>query len=330
MAQMRTAGNAPEPTAPALRQARPGGSSTGGSSTGQRRSELAAFLRSRRARIRPEDVGMPPGLRRRTPGLRREEVAQLAGVGVTWYTWLEQGRPINASVQVLDAVARVLRLDATEREHLYRLAGIPFVNEHVSDAEMVGEEVQGILDALDPLPAAVYNARYDVHATNATYRVLWPTDALAERWERNALYRIFSVPACCSSFANGDEELPSMVAQVRRSYGRHVGEPAWEGFIALMVEVSPTFAQMWASRDVAAPGRRVKVYRNADIGTINLMSSSLSIDGSAEQRIVVYTPVADADRDQLDRLRAIADPTVGCALHGKPLSQTLATRPTRP
>ena len=81
---------------------------------------------------------MPPGLRRRTPGLRREEVAQLAGVGVTWYTWLEQGRPINASVQVLDAVARVLQLDATEREHLYRLAGIPFVSEPDSDAEIVG------------------------------------------------------------------------------------------------------------------------------------------------------------------------------------------------
>src|ERR1700716_4730947 len=87
----------------------------------QRRTELAAFLRSRRARISPEDVGMPPGFRRRTPGLRREEVAQLAGVGVTWYTWLEQGRPINASVQVLDAVARTLRLDQPEREHLYRL-----------------------------------------------------------------------------------------------------------------------------------------------------------------------------------------------------------------
>ena len=87
-----------------------------------RRAELAAFLRSRRERITPEDVGLPPGFRRRTPGLRREEVAQLAGVGVTWYTWLEQGRPINASVQVLDAVARTLRLDPAEREHLYRLA----------------------------------------------------------------------------------------------------------------------------------------------------------------------------------------------------------------
>ena len=91
---------------------------------GSRRAELAAFLRSRRERISPEQVGLPPGLRRRTPGLRREEVAQLAGVGVTWYTWLEQGRPIKASAQVLGAVAQTLRLDQAERQHLYRLADI--------------------------------------------------------------------------------------------------------------------------------------------------------------------------------------------------------------
>src|SRR5258708_27992137 len=90
-----------------------------------RRSELAAFLRSRRERIRPEDAGLAPGIRRRTAGLRREEVAQLSGVGVTWYTWLEQGRPINVSTQVLDAVARTLRLDHPEREHLYRLPDVP-------------------------------------------------------------------------------------------------------------------------------------------------------------------------------------------------------------
>src|SRR4029453_8689409 len=86
-----------------------------------RRTELAAFLRSRRERLTPDDVGLAPGLRRRTPGRGREEVAQLAGVGVTWYTWLEQGRRINASIQVLDAVARTLRLDPAERGHLYRL-----------------------------------------------------------------------------------------------------------------------------------------------------------------------------------------------------------------
>jgi transcriptional regulator with XRE-family HTH domain len=87
-----------------------------------RRAELGGFLKARRAGLRPEDVGLPPGPRRRTPGLRREEVALLAGVGVSWYTWLEQGRPINASSQVLDAVARTLQLDGAERWHLYRLA----------------------------------------------------------------------------------------------------------------------------------------------------------------------------------------------------------------
>src|SRR5216110_347031 len=92
-----------------------------------KRHELAAFLRSRRERITPEDAGLPSGHRRRTAGLRREEVAQLSGVGVTWYTWLEQGRPIRASVQVLDAIARVFKLGPAERWHLYRLADVPGV-----------------------------------------------------------------------------------------------------------------------------------------------------------------------------------------------------------
>jgi transcriptional regulator with XRE-family HTH domain len=292
----------------------------------QRRSALAGFLRSRRARISPADVGMPPGLRRRTPGLRREEVAQLAGVGVTWYTWLEQGRSINASVQVLDAVARVLRLDVTEREHLYRLAGIPFVHEPVSDMEIVGEEVLGILDGLDPLPAAVYNARYDVQATNAGYRTLWPMTSLVERWERNVLYKLFTVPECCSTFVDSAEELPWMVAQLRRSYGRHVGEPAWEKFIALLIKESPAFAQLWANGDVAAPGRRVKTFRHASVGIIHMTSMSLSIDGMAEHRIVVYTPATEEDRLQIERLRQLEDPIVGCTKHGRALSVILAER----
>src|SRR5881275_658631 len=124
-----------------------------------RRHELANFLRSRRARITPEQVGLPLVGRRRTPGLRREEVAQLAGVGVTWYTWLEQGRAINASVQVLDAIARTLRLDRAEREHLYRLAGLPRVPDPAETC--LPAEVQSVLDALSPVPAVVYSGRYD-------------------------------------------------------------------------------------------------------------------------------------------------------------------------
>jgi transcriptional regulator with XRE-family HTH domain len=269
---------------------------------------------------------MPPGLRRRTPGLRREEVAQLAGVGVTWYTWLEQGRPINASVQVLDAVARVLQLDATEREHLYRLAGIPFVREPEADTDTVGEETQGILDALDPLPAAIYNTRYDVRATNATYRALWPMTSIVERWERNVLYKLFTVPDCCQTFVNSADELPWMVARVRRDYGRHVGEPAWENFIALMIKSSPTFAQLWASGDVAAPGKRLKKFRNQSVGLITMTSMSLGIDGMAEHRFVVYSPLTEEDRRRIDTLRTVADPVIGCDYHGRRLSEVMAER----
>src|SRR5262244_597804 len=115
-----------------------------------RRRELAAFLRSRRERVTPEDVGLPTGSRRRTAGLRREEVAQLAGVGVTWYTWLEQGRPINASVQVLDAIARTLRLDAVERAHLFRLADVPGAATPAADCPEcpLPPDVQRVLDSI--------------------------------------------------------------------------------------------------------------------------------------------------------------------------------------
>src|ERR1700744_1599161 len=131
---------------------------SGDAATGNvaRRTELAAFLRARRERITPEDVGLLPGARRRTAGLRREELAQLAGVGVTWYTWLEQGRPINASVQVLDAIARTLRLDPVERAHLFRLADVPGAAGTVPPectACPLPSPVQVILDAI-PYPAS--------------------------------------------------------------------------------------------------------------------------------------------------------------------------------
>lgn len=292
----------------------------------QRRHELAAFLRSRRARITPEDVGMPPGLRRRTPGLRREEVAQVSGVGVTWYTWLEQGRPINASVQVLDAIARTLRLDVTERQHLYRLAGVPFVADDIAEGERVGAEVQGIIDALDPLCAVVYNARYDVRASNAAYRDLFPVVEISELRDRNVLLRLFTGPACCSAFLNRDEELPRMVAQLRASYGRHVGEPAWESFIERMIRESAEFAQMWASGDVAPPGQRIKLIQHASVGHIRLTSVSLAIDSMPEHRIVVYTPIDEESRQRIEQLRGMDDPLVGCLVHAQRLSQIAAER----
>src|SRR6267142_1198975 len=125
------------------------------SNTALRRHELAAFLRSRRERITPEDAGLPSGHRRRTAGLRREEVAQLSGVGLTRYTWLEQGRPIRASVQVLEAVARTLQLDPIERRHLFRLAEVPDTAHPDESGPVLRPQIQVVLDGLSPLPASV-------------------------------------------------------------------------------------------------------------------------------------------------------------------------------
>ncbi|MFJ7147744.1 helix-turn-helix transcriptional regulator [Streptomyces sp. NPDC100445] len=274
-----------------------------GTRTQRRRPELAAFLRSRRARVTPADVGMAPGLRRRTPGLRREEVAQLSGVGVTWYTWLEQGRPINASPQVLDAVARTLGLDTPEREHLYRLAEVPFQADPQCVAQRVSSEVQSILDALDPLMAVVYNARYDVLATNAAYRDLFLVPDNLRTGLPNVLWTLFTLPEGVCPLVRREEELPLMVATLRSSYGRHVGEPAWEEFIRGLSAVSPWFAELWASCEVSPPGPRVKTFRHAAVGRMRMTSQSLSVDGMPECRIVVYTPVDEDARAKIALLR---------------------------
>ena len=221
-----------------------------------RRAELAAFLRSRRERISPEQAGLAPGTRRRTPGLRREEVAQLAGVGVTWYTWLEQGRPIKASTQVLTAVARTLLLDPAEREHLFRLADIPDAAGAAGTGrigcEQVPPEVQQILDALVPLPASVLNERFDLLAWNAAYEVLWPTVVSREPGERNVLWLTFTHAECCHPYVNRDSQLSTLVAQLRGAYGRHLGEPAWTGFVRRLQARSSHFARLWAEHEVAS------------------------------------------------------------------------------
>src|SRR6202453_1438925 len=137
------------------------------------RAELGEFLKARRAGLRPADFDMPAGSRRRTPGLRREELALLAGIGVTWYTWLEQGREINASTQVLDAVARTLRLDRAEREHLYRLAEATPLRAECARL-VVPDTIREIVHSLDPLPASLINSRFDLLMSNrASEELFW-------------------------------------------------------------------------------------------------------------------------------------------------------------
>jgi transcriptional regulator with XRE-family HTH domain len=265
-----------------------------------RRSELAAFLRSRRERISPEQAGLPPGARRRTPGLRREEVAQLAGVGVTWYTWLEQGRHINASTQVLNAVARTLLLDPAEREHLFRLADVPdaasVAGAGGGGCEQVPAEVQQILDGLVPLPASVLNERFDLLAWNAAYEVLWPTVVGREPGERNVLWLNFMHAECCHPYVNRDEQLSTLVAQLRAAYGRHLGEPTWTGFVRRLQARSPYFARLWAEQDVASHATYLKIFRHPAHERLAMTTTSLAVLAVPGTRVVVYQPADEVTR----------------------------------
>jgi transcriptional regulator with XRE-family HTH domain len=295
-----------------------------------RRTELAAFLRTRRERISPEDVGLPPGTRRRTSGLRREELAQLAGVGVTWYTWLEQGRPINASVQVLDAVSRTLRLDATERAHLFRLADVPGSPSLPGcDDCPLPPEVQQILDAL-PLPASVVTERFDLLAWNQTYAALFPRLTSAAPEERNTLLSLYTAASCCAPVKDQRTHCEAMVGQLRAAYARHVGDPAWTHFIRRLEAMSPEFAKAWAAHDVAQPGSVVKSFRHPGVGEITAMSTSFAVHAVPGARMQVYTPADEPSRKAIARLAAgeEADAHFACwSLHHP--ERTVATAAAR-
>src|SRR5258708_7569745 len=209
-----------------------------------RRQELAGFLRSRRERVAPGEGGPPPPPRRRTPGLRREEVATLAGVGVTWYTWLEQGRDINASPQVLDAVARTLLLDPHERDHLFRLADTPDGNGK-SECATLPPTAQLLLDQLEPFPACIRNARYDLLAFNQAYENLLGPLKDVPFEERNSLWRMFTNPRCRTSMLDWEEGTRRMVAEYRAAMADHMAEPAWKCLVSRLVKASPEFAELW-------------------------------------------------------------------------------------
>jgi transcriptional regulator with XRE-family HTH domain len=267
-----------------------------------RRKELAAFLRSRRERIAPEEVGLPPAARRRTPGLRREEVATLAGVGVTWYTWLEQGRDINASPQVLAAVARTLLLDPHERDHLFRLADVPDGNGQ-GECRALPPTAQILLDQLDPFPACIRNGRYDVLAWNQAYdRLMGPLAELPFE-ERNSLWLMFTSPACRAATLDWEEGVRRMVAEYRAAMAEHVAEPAWKCLVSRLAEVSPEFAELWERHEVASPENLTKRYLHPEVGLLKLNYTHLWLGQRLGTRMTTYTPADEQTAARLHELR---------------------------
>jgi transcriptional regulator with XRE-family HTH domain len=259
-----------------------------------RRRELAGFLRSRRERIAPEEVGLPPALRRRTPGLRREEVATLAGVGVTWYTWLEQGRDVRASLDVLEALSGALRLTPAERTHLV-LLGRGETPPPCKSAERVSATVRRLIENLGPNPAYVLGRRWDYLAWNDAASALFGDLAEVPRAARNHLWLHFMDPARRNMFNDWQRGARLMVAKFRADSARHIGDPEFEQLVHSLRQSSPEFCQAWKRHEVARSGEGRKEVIHPQVGRLLFEHAVFHPTESPEQRLILYSPMPDED-----------------------------------
>ena len=255
----------------------------------QRRDELAQFLKAKRAAVSPHSVGLHPGRRRRATGLLREEVAQRAGISPTWYTWLEQGREINPSAEVLDQLADALLLSANERSHLTTLAKpIATARASLRFSREVSSELATWINGLDQ-PAYALNGCWDVLAWNeATCRLLGDFGSLA-RADRNILRMTFLWRHWRTLFVEWECLAASVVAQWRAETARHTGAPEVLAITNALARDSAEFAQLWRERQLDAPHLKVKRLRHAEAGILDLTYAPLRPRGVADDiSVVVY------------------------------------------
>jgi transcriptional regulator with XRE-family HTH domain len=231
------------------------------------RSDLADFLRQCRAAVEPAQVGLPAGPRRRAPGLRREEVALLAGVSVTWYTWLEQGRPINASRAVLDALARTLLLDDAQHDHLLALAATDDSSRPPADDPLPDALVRA-LDAFSPNPAYVLGPRWEYLAWNESQGRLYPQARQLEGSDRNLMVIVFTDPAARALITDWESEARNMLSQFRADTATLRSDPAVIALVDRLLADSPEFAAWWPHHDVSGFHTRLRRYHHPMAGEL--------------------------------------------------------------
>jgi transcriptional regulator with XRE-family HTH domain len=258
-------------------------------------NQLGSYLKDRRAKLDPAAFGLPLS-RRRTPGLRREEVAQRANVSATWYTWLEQGRGGAPSASVLDRIARALMLTEVERQHLFLLAlGRP-PEIRFQAAEGITPRLQRVLDALDPCPAYVRNSIWDIVAWNHTAKVvLIDYETLAPE-QRNILRLFFLNPRLRETVPNWDSDARYVVAAFRADTARSGAAGSVKALVDEMRRMSPVFDTIWRDNDVRdSYGERPKQVRHKQAGMIALEVSTFAVDGRPDLNLAVYTASTAAD-----------------------------------
>jgi transcriptional regulator with XRE-family HTH domain len=264
--------------------------------------ELAAFLRTRRERLAPHDVGLPPRRQaRRTPGLRREEVAELAGVSVDYIVRLEQARGLRPSADVVEALARALRLAPDERAYLFGLAqqrprhaGKP--------ATTAAPPLARLVTDLSPLPAMLMNHRYDVLAWNSEMaRLLLDFDALPPS-QRNAMWLCLMHPKMREFYVDRERAVREGIAHLRAAWAAHPEDQALTDLITEFTTHDEEFARLWAERDVKVNGRGRKVLRHPEVGAIAVHFEVLMPLQNPDQRLMIYRPADDESQAALDRL----------------------------
>ncbi|MFZ8997089.1 MAG: helix-turn-helix transcriptional regulator [Ilumatobacteraceae bacterium] len=266
------------------------------------RAELGRFLRTRREATMPSQVGLPDGpTRRRTPGLRREEVAMLAGVSVTWYTWLEQGRRINASGDVLRSIGRVLRLDDAGLDHLLALAR-PAVTVTSPPPPSPGAPAAlvRLIDSLEPSPAYVLGPCWEFLARNAAHTRLYPDlDDLPDD-ERNLLWAVFVDPAGRTMIVDRDLYGRQLIAEFRAATTSVRSDPGWVDLVRRLRERSTEFATWWAEHDVAGFETRIRRFDHPAAGLLTFQYQQLAPVEWPHLRVACLLPVPGDD--SCDRL----------------------------
>jgi transcriptional regulator with XRE-family HTH domain len=260
-----------------------------------RRQELSDFLRNRRGRIAPTDVGLPATNRRRTPGLRREEVAQLAGMSATWYTWLEQKRPIGVSSGVLDNLARVLLLNPAERVQLFQLALRQPVLDSTPRPETVSPLIRRLVDQLSPIPALVLGRRWDILAWNLAARAFFLDFERVPANERNMLWLLFTSSALRSLVADWRERAQDTLARFRADYGRHAGDAHFVQLVERLTSVSPEFAEWWPRYDIQPMSEGRREYEHPLGGRMIVEHATLLVGDNPELGLLVMNAATAAN-----------------------------------
>ncbi|MFE9427448.1 helix-turn-helix transcriptional regulator [Kitasatospora sp. NPDC006697] len=270
-----------------------------------RRAMLGAFLRSRRERLRPEEFGLAAGPRRRTPGLRREEVALLSGVSLSWYSWLEQGRPIGASRQVLDALAGTLRLTGAERRHVFDLAGEADSGppSAADGCPAVGDHLRATVAALAPNPACLLDRHWDILAHNeAESRLFGGLDELPPH-QRNMVWLYFGRPSTRSMLKDWEGESRAVLAQFRASADRHPHDPRFAEILAQLCGADPGFRARWERHDVGGFMPALKRFDHPVLGLLTFRQTKLIAAEDPDLHLVVRHPADPATGRALGEAR---------------------------